>query len=443
METTVTYSDDGGRHWSAPAPLTTRPFQGGWGNDTGQPNLGDYNQAVAQNGDLFSAFAVASRPPLGFADGQPSSSLTVPDVFFRRVASSNEGDNEEGSSRHGLQSVPVSLGAVTATDSGGNGAVDPGETVNLKLTLRNYVTNPLNADKVNETTARLSTTTPGVTVTQDQSSYPNMAPGTAAVNKKDFVLKISSSFVPGTPIELVLTVRGSEHGAAILPYTLFTGTPTATTLVSESFDSAPPGTLPSGWSSAHGAGLNTVPWTTSASFCGTASNGAFHANANDGVPGQSQARWERLFSPVFAVPANSGYVTVDFDVCYDTEDDPLFNIQAYDGLFLRITDLTPGRLLRSVLTEAFQDQFTTSNFEGYPKHFPRSSDPGYFQDMSAWSGDSQGVRHVHMRLPGMAGSTAQLRFEFAQDGAGICSDVRPGHTCGVLVDNIVVKSVTP
>ncbi|HEV7519382.1 MAG TPA: sialidase family protein, partial [Thermoanaerobaculia bacterium] len=72
-ETTVTYSDDGGSHWSAPAPLTDRPFQGGWGNDTGQPNLGDYNEAVAQNGELFSAYALASRPPLGFADGQPSS----------------------------------------------------------------------------------------------------------------------------------------------------------------------------------------------------------------------------------------------------------------------------------------------------------------------------------------------------------------------------------
>jgi len=41
----------------------------------------------------------------------------------------------------------------------------------------------------------------------------------------------------------------------------------------------------------------------------------------------------------------------------------------------------------------------------------------------------------------MAGTTAQLRFEFAQDGGGICSDVRPGHVCGVAIDNIVVKSV--
>ena len=47
----------------------------------------------------------------------------------------------------------------------------------------------------------------------------------------------------------------------------------------------------------------------------------------------------------------------------------------------------------------------------YPKHFPRSSNTAYFQDMSAWAGFSNGVLHVRMRLPGMAGSVAQLRFD--------------------------------
>src|SRR5207249_6450202 len=58
-----------------------------------------------------------------------------------------------------------------------------------------------------------------------------------------------------------------------------------------------------------------------------------------------------------------------------------------------------------------------------------------------WAGDSQGFKHVRVRLPGMAGSTAQLRFEFTQDAIATCSDVRPGHTCGVMFDNLVVKSV--
>jgi hypothetical protein len=42
----------------------------------------------------------------------------------------------------------------------------------------------------------------------------------------------------------------------------------------------------------------------------------------------------------------------------------------------------------------------------------------------------------------MAGTTALLRFEFVQDFGGTCADVRPGHACGVLLDNVVVTSFT-
>lgn len=41
----------------------------------------------------------------------------------------------------------------------------------------------------------------------------------------------------------------------------------------------------------------------------------------------------------------------------------------------------------------------------------------------------------------MAGDTIQLRPDYTQDSTGICSDVRPGHTCGVLMDNIVIKAI--
>ncbi|HEX9189555.1 MAG TPA: hypothetical protein VGB87_20940, partial [Vicinamibacteria bacterium] len=59
-----------------------------------------------------------------------------------------------------------------------------------------------------------------------------------------------------------------------------------------------------------------------------------------------------------------------------------------------------------------------------------------------WAGDSGGLKHVRMRLPGMQGSRAQLRFEYAQDSFATCADVRPGSPgCGVFVDNVVVKSV--
>ena len=67
-----------------------------------------------------------------------------------------------------------------------------------------------------------------------------------------------------------------------------------------------------------------MPWVTSNTFCGATSNAAFHQNANDN-PGGNPTRFERLFSPNIVVPADSDYVTLEFDVCTDTEDDPNFN----------------------------------------------------------------------------------------------------------------------
>lgn len=438
-EVSYLFSDDGGRHWSASVPLTKRPFHAGHGNDTGQPNLGDYNQAVAQRGELFAAFAVATRPPGGFVDGQPTSTqLTVPDVEFRRHAERSKLD---------LNSLPLSIdvNAVTLNDGSGNnnGFLDPGETVRVNLALENYTVNPLNDSTAQGVIALLVSETPGVQVRQPLGVYGSIGPGESEASVLSYQLRLSPSFDPGMPIELRLEVLGRFGGGGIdlarLRHTLFTGTPVATTLLSENFDAVAPGTLPAGWTSSHGGGANIVPWVTSNTFCGS-SNAAFHQNANDNGAGDP-TRWERLFSPNFAVPADSDYVTLDFDVCYDTEFDPNFRIQAYDGLTLRIFDTTPGFAQRSVLVEAFADEIATDGFKHFPKHLPRSGNPAYLQDMSVWAGDSQGVQHVRMRLPGMAGTISQLRFEYTQDGIATCLDVGGGPVCGVSIDNLVLRSV--
>jgi hypothetical protein len=432
-EVTFLYSDDGGLNWSKPLPLSSRPFHAGYGNDTSQPNLGDYNQAVAQGNELFSAWAGA--PPLvNFADGQPSTSMTSPDVYvnqnlvFKKISASQS-------------QAAVRLGRPTFTESGGNGYINPGERVDLTVPLENYVTNPLSADIVRGINAKLSTATPGVSIIQANGTYPNIEPGSSADNRSPYQLQVAPTFVPGTRLELALDVQTSR-GRAVLLFTLSTGTPVGTTLLSENFNGVAPGSLPTGWTRSHGGGLNTVPWTTSQSFCGTTSNAAFHQTANDGPAGGDQARWERLFSPIINVPATAEYVSLEFDVCYDTEDDPVLKVLAYDGFFLRINDQTPGRVSRSVLAEAFAEEFVTGSLQHYPKHLPRNDDFFYFEDMSVWAGRSGGFQHVRMKLPGTAGSRLQLRFEYAQDQSFTCANVRPGSSCGVMVDNIVVKSFT-
>ncbi len=424
-ENTCQFSNDAGLTWSRPAPVSDRPFHAGYGNDTGQPNIGDYNQAVAQGGELFVVWA-GTPNSVSFTDGQPSTSFSVPDVYFKRTSSSK---------------AALRLGAVSFVDGNGNGFIDAGEQISLKLPLENYVTNPLNATAIAGINGTLSTTTPGVTVTQGSSAYGPAAPGGSSTNAVDYVIQLSPAFVPATHIELALDVTSSD-GTTTLLHTLSTGTPSAIVLLSENFDGVVAPNLPAGWTTSHAGGTNTVPWVTNNTF-NAGNNGAFHQNAADGPgPGSTtNTRFERLFSPVFVVPANSDYVTVDFDTKYDTEDDPAFNILAYDGYTLRVTDLTAGRTLRSNLAEAFAEEFTTGSLQHQPKHLPRNSNQNYFQDMSVWAGNSAGIQHVHLKLPGMAGSTAQLRFEFTQDAIATCSDVRPGHPCGVLFDNLVVASV--
>jgi hypothetical protein len=425
-EVTYTSSDDGGVTWSAPAPLTDRPFKAGWGNDANQPNLGDYNQAVAQLATLYVSYAITR--PVKFTDGQPATTLPTPDVEAKTVPSASR--------------APVRLGSPSFTDSGANGNIDPGEEVAVRLPLTNYVTNPLNSATITAVTATLTSATPGITVLQASAVYLDILPATTTTNLTDYRLEVSPAFTPGTPIELTLAVSTTQ-GPATLPVTLQTGTPVSTMLLSEDFDAVPPGTIPFGWTRSHGAGPNTVPWTTSNTFapsgCGD-SNKAFHQEANDAT-GSNQARWERLFSPTITVPALSDYVTVEFDVCYDTEDDPVLPVLAYDGFFLRVTDVTPGRTLRSLLAEAVEEEFTTDGFKHYPKHFPRNSDQSYFEDMSVWAGYSAGTQRVRLKIPGMAGSQFQLRFEYAQDQLAVCTDLRPGHVCGVSVDNVVVRNV--
>jgi hypothetical protein len=171
------------------------------------------------------------------------------------------------------------------------------------------------------------------------------------------------------------------------------------------------------------------------------------------------SRADRLFSPVFAVPANAEYVTIDFDIANNTESDPNYRYIVFDGVVLRVTDQTTGRFLRSVLLEAFEEEFTTGEVQAYPKHMYRGSNSLPFTDLSCWGGWSRGFQHVHAKLPAaqltptvgmesLNGATIQLRFEYQQDSGGTAFDVRPQNTAdptlatsGIAVDNIVVAAV--
>jgi hypothetical protein len=432
MEVTWVHSDDGGLTWSKPSPLTARPQHAGYGNDTGQPNLGDYNGATAQGGALYAAFpATAEISP--FTNGQPAARFSYPSFL--------PGLNPAGFKKATVSTAAINLGTVTFTDSGSDGFLDPGDTAGLFLPLQNFVTNPvLGLTTYSGVTATLTTTTPGVVITTGTQPYPNLAPGLSQTNAAPYVVNLQPGFVPGTRIEFALSVNSAQGNANLL-FAQPTGTPLVTTVFSENFDGVAPGSLPTGWTTNHGGGNSTVPWTTVTNVPNApGGNALFHINANDDPT--DPMRWERAFGPSINIPTNAAYVMLDFDVWYNTEDDTDFNILAYDGFTLRVTDQTTGRNARSCLAEAFAESITTGNIFHFPKHLPRDGSSAYFQDMSVWGGYSGGWQHVRMKLPGMAGSTIQLRWEFTQDSNSDGTTVHPSiPLAGVAVDNIVMSSV--
>lgn len=98
----------------------------------------------------------------------------------------------------------------TINDSSGNrnGVINSNECVNLNFALKN------NGCAVERNiSATLTTTTPGVTVTQGSSNYPNLAIDASGVNATPFQIQTSNSFACGTNIEfnLNLTYMGGNR----------------------------------------------------------------------------------------------------------------------------------------------------------------------------------------------------------------------------------------
>lgn len=94
-----------------------------------------------------------------------------------------------------------------ASGGNGNGTADPGESLQESVVWTN--TGTLAATNI---TATLSTATPGITLTQAQSAYPNLPLRAAGTNVTLFVYRLSKTVLPGSLITFtnVLTTSGQS-----------------------------------------------------------------------------------------------------------------------------------------------------------------------------------------------------------------------------------------
>jgi hypothetical protein len=104
----------------------------------------------------------------------------------------------------------------TIDDSSGNhnGVINSNECVNLNVALKNNGC----ADE-RSISATLTTTTPGVTITQGSSSYPNLAIDASSVNATPFQIQTSNSFACGTNIEFSLNLTYAS-GNKVVSFTV-------------------------------------------------------------------------------------------------------------------------------------------------------------------------------------------------------------------------------
>jgi hypothetical protein len=194
------------------------------------------------------------------------------------------------------------------------------------------------------------------------------------------------------------------------------------TLLSESFDAVSAPALPLGWSAAN---LCTTcvanPWHTTSTTPASPPNAA-HGSGETGT----NSTLGRLDGPAVAVPAGSTLLEIAFDLQYDLAatnsrvaiDAATFNYQL------------DGGLTRFATADAIE-------FEHRYTHWHRYSFFNGAGNRSAWSGNSDGYRHVRIRIPDLGGHVIRPRFDLSTVG-----NTGPPGSNGVWVDNVTIKALT-
>ncbi|MBX7222872.1 MAG: hypothetical protein K1Y36_23185 [Blastocatellia bacterium] len=178
--------------------VSSQSFPAVVGKDNIAPTdfMGDYDMAAADNSFFY----------LQWGDNR-SSLLTLtnqPDVRFAKIPVAGPGTILAFSSRN-------------VTGGNGNGFIEPNECNNLAVTIANVGT-----AAANNVTAILTTSTPNVTLLQNVTSFPDLAPGATSTNPVVIMVSTSAGFTCGTTINFNLTVNYTG-GSEVITFAITTG----------------------------------------------------------------------------------------------------------------------------------------------------------------------------------------------------------------------------
>src|SRR6266516_1157456 len=113
--------------------------------------------------------------------------------------------------------MPLQHASTAVADVPNDGVIAPGDVLTIREALKNTSGSTLTG-----LSGTLTSSTPGVPVTQGASSYPDIVAGDTQQNTTAFTVSVSSSLMCGTAINLSLALA-SGGDTATVPLTLATG----------------------------------------------------------------------------------------------------------------------------------------------------------------------------------------------------------------------------
>jgi subtilisin-like proprotein convertase family protein len=115
------------------------------------------------------------------------------------------------------QASPAVGHVSTDASADGGGPIVPGSTISLNETINN------SGDPLTGASGLLTSTTPGVDVTQASSAYPDLTFGQEGSNTAPFAATVAPSVPCGTPLAFSLQIDAADSYSQAVPFTVPTG----------------------------------------------------------------------------------------------------------------------------------------------------------------------------------------------------------------------------
>lgn len=228
----------------------------------------------------------------------------------------------------------------------GNGIIEPNECNDFNVSLTN--TGAATATLIGST---LATSSPGVTIAQAGSAYPDINVGATAANLTAFKISTAPTVVCGSTVNLTQTVNFTGGTSPVaFPFSFPVGAPAIA--FSENFDSVSVPALPAGWTTQQTGVTPPAAWATTATGADTGPNVAF-------TNGAATVSSNSLISPSIVLPASATGATLSFRHAWNFEG----TTTMFDGGVLELST-DGGTTFNDVTSVTVGGSFTAGGYTG-------------------------------------------------------------------------------